>query len=648
MECNRDDAQKAMEVAEKKFRSNDPVSAKKFALKAQSLFPDLENISHMIAILDIHLSAEEVVNGDKNWHGILCVEASADYETAKKSYKNLARILHPDRNKLFGAEAAFKLLSEAWSVLKRNINQESVSSNVWHHTSIPTANVSCQMNTADSVPPSVPPPVSSTFWTSCSHCKMQYEHLIVYLNQNLLCHTCKRPFLAVEIEYAFNVRFSYAKQRQQDPTDADIHDCTHKHNQSVDKSWGVGQENKKPKSQTDKSICEARMPWKQGSILKRDLLFIDIQNMLMQTGNFLVKNKINDLRSTIASKLAEKEEVEQKKKLMEDEIKIEKITSRGDAENVVDETPVRKSSSENSCVGSDSDKETMQPMSIDVPDSDGDAENLVDEIPVKAVRNLSSENLCVDSDSDKVIMQPMLIDVPDSDFHDFDMDRSENSFKPDQIWATYDDEDGMPRFYCLIQTVISSKPFKLCISFLNSETDKKLGLTKICGDFRVGRFEISEHINIFSHVVRWVKGRCGVIKIFPRKGDVWALYKNWLPNWNDQTPKDMIYLYEMVEVVDDHNEQGLLVSPLLKVDGLKTVFHRHPYPKVIMKIIPRKEMSRFSHQVPSYLLTGMESENAPKGCHELDPAACPLEFNQVITESKKLELGKSSEKQLGS
>lgn len=485
-------------------------------------------------------------------------------------------------------------MSEAWSVLKRNANQERVSrsntsSNVSHHTS---------MNIADAVPHTVPPPVSPTFWTSCSHCKMQYEHLIVYLNQNLLCHNCKRPFLAVEIRHASNVHFSATMQKPQDATDADLRDYTHKHNQSEEKSRGVGQENKKPKSQTERSFSGARMPWNQGSILERDLT-IDIQNMLMQTGNVLVRNTINDLSSGIASKLVEKEkeEFEEKQKLMADERDIEKIISHVDIENAVEETSVRKSSSENPCVVSN--EETLQPMSID---------------------------------------------VPDSDFHDFDKNRSENSFEPDQIWATYDDEDGMPRFYCLIQTVISSKPFKLCMSFLNSKTNEELGLTKIYGDFRVGRFEICEHINIFSHRVRWVKGRGGVIKIFPRKGDVWALYKNWLPSWNEHTPKYMIYKYEMVEVIDDYNEQGLTVSILLKVDGLKSVFRRHPHPKVAKRRIPRNEMSRFSHQVPSYLLNGMESENAPKGCHELDPAACPLEFNQVFTKVKKQELGEFSEK----
>jgi hypothetical protein len=41
-------------------------------------------------------------------------------------------------------------------------------------------------------------------------------------------------------------------------------------------------------------------------------------------------------------------------------------------------------------------------------------------------------------------------------------------------------------------------------------------------------------------------------------------------------------------------------------------------------------MLRFSHQVPSYVLTGEEAANAPKGCRVLDPAATPCELLEVI------------------
>lgn len=49
--------------------------------------------------------------------------------------------------------------------------------------------------------------------------------------------------------------------------------------------------------------------------------------------------------------------------------------------------------------------------------------------------------------------------VPDLDFYDFDKNRVETSFGSNQIWAMYDDNDGMPRYYVLIHNLISTKPF---------------------------------------------------------------------------------------------------------------------------------------------------------------------------------------------
>lgn len=94
----------------------------------------------------------------------------------------------------------------------------------------------------------------------------------------------------------------------------------------------------------------------------------------------------------------------------------------------------------------------------------------------------------------------------------------------------------------------------------------------------------------------------------------------------------------MVEVLEDYREElGVTVAPLVKVAGFKTVFHQHLDPGEIRRI-PKEEMFRFSHHVPSYLLTGQEGPNAPKGCRELDPAATPLELLQVIIDVKEEEI----------
>ncbi|GLU23591.1 hypothetical protein SLE2022_395840 [Rubroshorea leprosula] len=136
-----------------------------------------------------------------------------------------------------------------------------------------------------------------------------------------------------------------------------------------------------------------------------------------------------------------------------------------------------------------------------------------------------------------------------------------------------------------------------------------------------------------------VKGRKGAIQIYPRKQDVWALYRNWSPDWNELTPDEVIHKYGTVEVLEDYNEQSgaVVVVPLVKVAGFKTLFRQHPEPSMT-RIIPREQLFRLSHQVPSYLLTGQEGPNAPKDCLELDPAATPLELLEVLTEAQVKEM----------
>ncbi|KAL2334479.1 hypothetical protein Fmac_015692 [Flemingia macrophylla] len=117
MECYKDEATRAKEIAERMFAAKDTLGAKKFALKALNLFPALESISQLIATLDVYLSTENKTNGEADWYGVLGVDPLSDDDTIRKQYRKLALILHPDKNKSVGADGAFKLISEAWNLL---------------------------------------------------------------------------------------------------------------------------------------------------------------------------------------------------------------------------------------------------------------------------------------------------------------------------------------------------------------------------------------------------------------------------------------------------------------------------------------------------------------------------------------------------
>lgn len=87
----------------------------------------------------------------------------------------------------------------------------------------------------------------------------------------------------------------------------------------------------------------------------------------------------------------------------------------------------------------------------------------------------------------------------------------------------------------------------------------------------------------------------------------------------------------MVEVLGDYSEEnGVWVTPLVKLDAYKTVYQRNANTSAI-RWIPRREMLRFSHQVPSCSLN-VEGAKLPEGCWDLDPAATPDELLRRETE----------------
>lgn len=724
MECNRDEATRAKEIAERKFKAKDIAAAKKFAVKAQNLNPAVEGISQMLATFDVYLASENKISGETDWYAILGVNATADDDTVKKQYRKLALTLHPDKNKSIGAEGAFKLLSEAWSVLsdkgrrlaydqKRNVkgshqkvpqqNRDSSipNANGFGNIAKTTSNTRQQKNAARSTAATtVParPTKPNTFWTACNQCKMQYEYLRVYLNHNLLCPSCHKPFLALETGTPANgsnssVTFSFPHQQRQQNTAKNAY--VQGRNSAVPNVGNTGY----PHGANLDSYNQTNFQWGPFSRTAGVASATASSSAAAQAANVVHQTyeKVRREREQ-AQAAARREEALRKKGYVSRRISTSSSVGNSNAassSNSLDRErgvpKVGRPSKRRRGVDDDGgdgyrvEVEEAQNSSKQVNSNTGvfEAEKVsgvsreylttrnmliekartmirdklnewssatVAKAAVKEKKNdkasaVTEGNACNQSKSDEPLdgKKQEAINVPDPDFHDFDKDRTERSFDANQVWAAYDDDDGMPRFYALIQKVISLKPFKMRFSWLNSKTNSELGpinwvasgFTKTCGEFRVGRYEVNDTVNVFSHQVGWEKGVRGVVKIVPGKGDVWALYRNWSPDWNETTPDHVVHKYDMVEVLDDYNEErGVSVTPLVKVAGFKTVFHQHMDPAQVKKI-PREEMFRFSHQVPSWLLTGEEAENAPKGCRELDPAATPLELLQVITEAKE-------------
>ncbi|KAI3458027.1 hypothetical protein Pfo_014690 [Paulownia fortunei] len=720
MECNRDEALRAKSIAESKIEKKDFAGAKKFALKAQTLYPGLDGISQILTTLDVYVSAENKISGEIDWYGVLGVNPSADDETIRKQYRKLALMLHPDKNKSVGADGAFKLISEAWSLLSDKAKRlaynqrrgsKGFQQKVQMHTGGPSApsrangifnfasrttSVPKTQNNIAKAPP-IPTPTPSyqrndTFWTICHRCKMHYEYLKMYLNHTLLCPNCHEAFMASETAPPFNFsKSSNQVPRQRQHTSSDHvpgrNASDPGRNVPVAQKSGPGQagsnsfryphyqqdplSGKASVASTDHSIAakaanvvqqaqdklkraytesHASAGW-EGCVKKRkidddrsrygmnynmaqgnssfgigsgsapgsriygfsgtyrrpnstrDLTPIETRNMLIVNARKEILNKLNMWRSETTAKAVDKEKDTTK------ESKKERRRSTANIER----------------------------------DQNGNSNLSASKIADQLGKGQGSHSADSASKEDPTAAS---MSVPDPDFHDFDQDRTESSFGDNEVWAAYDDDDGMPRFYALISKVISRMPFKLRISWLNSKTTSEFstmdwvgsGFYKTCGEFRVGRYETCKSINSFSQKVNWSKGPRGSVLILPQKGDVWALYKNWSSDWNEHTPDEEIHKYDMVTVLDDYNEeQGVDVAPLVKVVGFKTVFRPNLDPEVI-KRIPKEEMFRFSHRVPNHLLTDLEVQNVPKGCLELDPAATPLELLQVITEGNEVPM----------
>ncbi|KAG8390385.1 hypothetical protein BUALT_Bualt01G0077900 [Buddleja alternifolia] len=735
MECNKDEALRAKSLAEDKLDIRDFAGARKFALKAKNLFPGLDGVSQMLTTIDVYISAENKISGEVDWYGVLGLNPSVDEEAIKKQYRKLALMLHPDKNKSVGADGAFTLISEAFSVLSdkakrlaynqrrgfRVFTQKvpmqtggpgpsapppSTGNGIFNFSSKTTSKTPKSQNKTTKTPPTPKPTPTSkptpqrddTFWTICRRCRMQYEYLKMYLNHTLLCNNCNVPFMALATPPPQNFPKSakqVPKQRQQSSSNH-VPSQTQGKNMSAAQKPGAGQAG--PSLFKNTNYQQGPIPGKTDpSVGTGPSLF---RNANYQQGPLSGKTDpsvgaktvhiVHQAQDKLKRPFTESHPAEEcvKKRKLDD------YSSRYGANNNVGLGNGGFGNVNSSASGSGSRfysfpgfsstyrqpdtirdltllevrkmligntrKEILKKLSAwgpkTTPEAAGKEKSQKTKEKNTKIHNeernsgLSATKKPKQEETNSASKEhpkpeAVTMNVPDSDFHDFDQDRTESTFRDNEVWSAYDDDDGMPRFYALISKVISTKPFKLKISWLNSKTNTEFsnadwvgsGFYKTCGEFRVGKYEVCKSINAFSQKVNWSKGPRGSVLILPQKGDIWALYKNWSQNWNEQTPDETVHTYNMAMVLDDYSEEnGVSVAPLVKIVGFRTVF-RPNLEKGVIKRIPKEEMFQFSHRVPHHLLTSQEARNVPEGCLELDPAATPLELLQYIPETNKAQ-----------
>ncbi|XP_019198547.1 PREDICTED: uncharacterized protein LOC109192388 [Ipomoea nil] len=670
MEVNIEEALKAKADAEKRFSDKDFVGAKSSALKAEKLCPGLEGIAQMVLTFGVYSAAEMKINGEVDLYAVLGLDPSADKAKVKKQYKKMAVLLHPDKNKSIGADGAFKLVSEAWTVLSDVAKKSSYD----HRRNISS------MHTASAASNSR----LDTFWTVCTSCHVQYEYLRKYVNKRLSCKNCRGVFIAVETGLApVNGSYQYCSWSYVPENGYGSRGCgvTHASTASIYcANNGVSGHHTKHGSEyaSNFTFQWSTLPGNSAGVIDPSGISSSSSVSVTQSANRKgARQRANgkqQMEKVVNGFTIYNEQPVSKPGRPAKRRKVEPGNTYGNNNcEVPPKTEVEvKISNENgnpkhnSKLSPANENSTRRCLSVPIIDT---RKLLIDKARTVICKKLEEMKLASEAAAAAAEMEKkkkalagieecsgkpkkaglgnaghqseprktesMAITVPDSDFHDFDKDRAEECFKPKQIWALYDEEDGMPRLYCLIRQVISVKPFKIHISYLSSKSDSEFGsvnwlcsgFTKSCGHFRAFNSETVEQVNIFSHLLSKEKaGRGGCVRIFPKTGDIWAVYRNWSSDWNRATPDEVRHQYEMVEILDGYSEEfGVHVAPLIKLGRFKTVYRRNS-DQGASRWIPKREMLRFSHMVPSCLLK--EGPNLPDGCWDLDPAATPEELLQ--------------------
>ncbi|XP_024960857.1 uncharacterized protein LOC112501453 [Cynara cardunculus var. scolymus] len=672
MECNKDEAIRAKEIAESKMMNNDFEGARKIALKARRLFPELENISQLLTVCDVHCSAQKkMYDAEMDLYGILQVESLADEVTIRKQYRKLALVLHPDKNKFPGAEAAFKLVGQANMVLsdkgKRYLHdvkcRQPAIPSISKQQTYQNSHIGAQRkyhNVSSSQFAGVNHHQQShsdsngrpSFCTYCSSCKNKYEYYRDMVNKRLRCPQCSKLFTAYDMSAHWsatkpgsgnagtqnvnpdgrpasfqqeNPKFDAQKPGQtfsnfayQPCSSTGVQFTRSTTTKDAKNDSGLRTKMEGNDNINTESVANAKKKPREARISKdtnRNKNGSDVENASKGTGgNPSAVPDSNGRRSR-------------------------KRVQVSDSEKAGDDFSPRKRSRLRKLSSDVEDKQKEQvPKDINVPKPSADAEGSMPKDKTEDVMPNGDSKSNLDSEG---ISEPIVIHCRDLEFGNFDKDKE--SFAVDQIWACYDSVDGMPRFYAQIRKVYSAGGFRLRITWLEADPENHLeviwaneGLPVACGKFVRGDTEETRDHLMFSHQIAYEKGdgRYTYV-IYPKKGEVWALFRDWDINWSSDPKKHMKYQFEIVEVLSEFdNDNGVLVAYMVKVEGFVSLFQKTSRARLAEHRIPSSELFRFSHCIPSVKLTGTEREDVPVGSCELDTASLPDDLDNYYISNK--------------
>ncbi|CAO2185285.1 unnamed protein product [Urochloa humidicola] len=713
MECNKDEAVRAKALAEKKMLEKDWVTAKKMINKAQKLYKEVDDIdiSKMLTVCDVHCAAETKVNAEIDWYGILQVPVGADDAVIKKQYRKLALLLHPDKNKFGGAEAAFKLVGEANITLtdrsKRMVYDmkrgtlRGVAARPPHQNASRTAAArASSVNRAAAARPSSTPVnlhnmhqhqqqqasnhagPQTTFWTICPSCGMRYQYFLSILKKALRCQNCLKPFIAHDLkEQAIpseaNQRSAGVWKNAGTPQNFPGPQTNVTGQKASPTTPGVhvntgGLKNKRKPDLATKNHSKAKSA---GLKRCRRAVVESSESSMSETSSDSEEEEI--LEHGPAANSAGSGQQTRRSSRQKQDVKYNEDSDDEDVEdddNKVDDdfvnSPVLKRLRKTAMFHGEHSHTTAK-LNKGIADSNGptngvnDCSNTEDkkkggapcgEKTFNGIEQMKRGAMHAEGDSDgkERVFHSVSNDglgpnnanasgdnqcYADPEFFDFDKLRDVNQFRANQIWAIYDDQDCMPRFYARITKVKTTPNFVLHFVWLEFDPRNKVeetwsyeGLPVACGRFKHGQSETAKETAMFSRTICYEKSKTrNSYEIYPKKGEVWALFKGWDIGWSSDADnhKNLNHQYEVVQVLSDlTTSTSIIVMPLVKIKGYVSLFMQSreaaPY------VISQGETLRFSHCVPHHLMSGTEKEGIPEGSLELDPAALPLNLEEAF------------------
>ncbi|KAK9699013.1 hypothetical protein RND81_08G147500 [Saponaria officinalis] len=493
---------------------------------------------------------------------------------------------------------------------------------------------------------------TETFWTRCSKCRLRHQFERKYIGKRLVCPSCEHFFVGVEVgsddkeeeEEVGNIvaQKSAGMGAQKEVSEEEMEDWEMT---SLNELVGKGRLNRRLRIDQKKvTLASKRKMGSISEVLEREeYVRNDTPIVEERRRSYREKSKNDDmmLRECGLEKELEvgKSQVKRKKKsgVMQEEVEklVNDERNRGESEGSDELGGVRGEDGEEAeeltlaeiqmkASRKSKGKKDERKTKVTITKDSEDEEDVV----------LNKKRRVVAESGDLEVMT-----VEDSDFYDFDKDRVERSFKKGQVWAIYDDDDGMPRHYGLIDDLISVNPFSVKMSWLDFQSEgderltrwEKMGFHISCGKYKVARKDNVNLLNIFSHLVQCERAASELYHVYPRKGSIWALYNERTLNLEGRnSPSSHQRGYDIVLCLTSYNEAyGLSTAYLEKVDGYKAVFTRREIGYNAVRTLEKNDITVFSHQIPATKLSKDDAPQLTGDCWELDPASLPQDLLAV-------------------